>query len=82
MYREETKTLFISKYALTSGVEERNCLINETFDSAKYGLDYFRIGKDAHETREAAVAAAEKMRVAKIASLEKQLKKLRTMTFN
>lgn len=78
----EEKTFFISKYALSKGIET---LIGRVTDCGVYlraEWIYLRIGRDAHETREAAVAAAEKMRVAKIASLEKQLKKLRTMTFN
>lgn len=82
MLPRETGTFFISKYALTKGVIEEQCPISYDGLAAIFEGIYLRIGCYAHETREAAVAAAEKMRIEKIASLEKQLKELRTMTFN
>jgi hypothetical protein len=39
------------------------------------------LGRDAHETREAAVADAERRRVAKIASLRKQIARLEALTW-
>lgn len=41
----------------------------------------FKVGRDAHETREAAVADAERRRVAKIASLKRQIARLEALTW-
>lgn len=78
--------VWIGKYALSGGIEE--C------DGEDAGDGYFRPGggkysswalfrfcRDAHETREAAVKAADQMRLKKIASLKKQIAKLEAMKF-
>ena len=44
-----------------------------------YGL--FRVNRDAFANKESALADAEKRRAAKIASLERQISKLKKMTF-
>ena len=75
-----------SKYALTEGLLEQ--------DGEEVGDSIVRIGmqmstqylhgegKEWHRTREAAVARAEAMRKAKIASLRKQLARLEAMSFD
>lgn len=78
------KTVWISKYALSGGIAEHTAEIRN--GSAYPGAPFasfvgFTMGKDAHETREAAIAAAEKQRVKKIASMEKQLAKLKNLCF-
>ena len=77
--------VWISKYALTDGVKEYEAEINE--GSAYPGHPFmsfigFKMGVDAHETKESAIAAAEKMRIKKIASVKKQLAKLEALRFD
>lgn len=78
------KTVWISKYALSNGITEHKA---EVRDGAAYpGAPFasfvsFTLGKDAHETRDAAVAAAEVARKKKVAALKKQLAKIESMKF-
>lgn len=80
-----TKTkVWISKYALSEGITEHMAEIRNgaAYPGAPFASFIgFTIGKDAHETREAAVAAAGKQRVKKIAAVKKQLAKLEAMVF-
>jgi hypothetical protein len=79
--------VWVTKYALSDGrIEEM-----ETISVHKDGLSeiahysgyvsHYDWGRHVHETREGAVAAAEKLRAKKIAQLENQIAKLRAMTF-
>ena len=85
--RERTKfRAWITKYALTAGIKEIEAEdrfdISETMISDigdKYGALYH--GRDWHRTPEAAVDRASEMRDAKIISLQKQIIKLKAMTF-
>jgi len=75
--------VWISKLALTKGIYEAEVAVSESgyvSETSTWGFGG-RLGRDAHETREAAVAAAEQMRLKKIASLKKQLTKLEAMKF-
>jgi len=85
---------YITKYALTAGIVEREGEIHDTIGGgdmlcckregkqAFYGDDiYHGKGRDWHETREGAVARSEQMRVKKIASLKKQVAKLEALKF-
>lgn len=75
---------WITKHALSTGIEKHE---------AEYlGADIIRLrhhthisfigeGINWHRTREAAIARAEKMRRAKIASLRKQIERLEKLTF-
>ncbi len=71
---------YSTKYALTFGIEEINgkVILGSYFE---YGDHGFLGPKDWHRTRESAVARAEEMRAAKIASLRKQIAKLEAMRF-
>jgi hypothetical protein len=77
--------LFITKYALTKGIEEMECEKSrsiETLVSSKvngYPVCFHK--GEWHETRAAAVFKAEEMRKSRIASLKQQLKKLENMKF-
>lgn len=75
--------VWISKYALSAGVQEVEC--GDITDGCAYspygGCNWLKMGIDAHDSREEAVAKAEKDRIKKIASLEKQIKKLKAKTF-
>lgn len=75
---------FITKYSLTSGIEEVDAELCEggrmiSISNRQYS-QYEHI-PNWHRTREAAVAKAETMRVAKIASLRKSIAKLEKLSF-
>lgn len=79
--------IWISKYALSSGITEHEC--EPPRDGGAYVYpgdpftDYtsFTLGRDAHTTQPEAVKAAEAARVKKIDSLRKQIAKLENLTF-
>lgn len=76
--------VWVSKYALAGGITEHEAEIREGF--AYPGAPFmsftgFAMGKEAHDTREGAVAAAENMRLKKIISVKKQLAKLEKLRF-
>lgn len=84
---KEKVTIYITKYALTAGIYKRE---GELFSpdlggySFKHTPDHYPThvyGKDAHLTEEAALSRAEEMRIAKLKSLEKQMKKVSAMKF-
>lgn len=72
--------VWITKYALTRDIEQVDAELLKS-GAASYGK-YGYAGSGAwSETRADAIKRAEAMRVAKIASLEKQIAKLRAMKF-
>lgn len=79
--------VWISKYASSEVIFERETDPNYLWRPSGiyvrvdglYGS--YKLGRDAHTTREAAVAAAEAMRIKKIASLREQIAKLEKLTF-
>lgn len=79
--------VFITKYALTSGIKEMELDIRKTdfAESPDYVRDaswtLFFIGKDAFLNKDDAIKRAEEMRKKKVASLEKQLDKLKRLSF-
>lgn len=79
--------VWITKYALTSGIEEMEAEYNPQFPQtvSRTGgstWDYFHSeGKNWHRTKEGAIARAEAMRFKKIASLNKSLRKLEKLKF-
>lgn len=79
------KSLYVSKFALTSGVLESVCPFHVVEDGDEMWLGdleaWVRVGRNAFLTKEEALSAAEGMRIAKIASLKKQLAKLEAMSF-
>jgi hypothetical protein len=84
---EKMTEFWISKYALSHGifsVEAEEPTENMVVERAKeLGCDaYYHVeGRDWHRTKEAANKKADAMRVAKIASLEKQIGKLAKLKF-
>jgi hypothetical protein len=84
---------FITKYALSRGVgiqeiEAEVCAdINPEMikdlspERMRFNTCYHGKGREWCSTREDAVKRAEEMRTKKIAALEKQIKKLKAMTF-
>lgn len=74
--KEELLTAYVTKYALTKGIIKTRGTVSES-GYFYYGRWYW-VRKDHWFTDEnAARAKAEKMRKAKLASLEKQISKLR-----
>ena len=75
--------MFITKYALTKGIQERDDLKvkDDGFAYGKPGYESFKVGRECFHTREEAAAAAEALRLKRIASLESQIDKLRKLTF-
>ena len=80
-----SKSYWLSKYALSEGVQACDGVELDTNDQtiklAGYGWNYFKLGRDVHESESAAKKAAEDMRLKKIASLKKQIAKLEKMSF-
>lgn len=78
------ETFYLAKYALSVGIKEVQGVRNDDY---VYGLDgflsfhSFRIGRDIFESRAEAVAQANKLRTAKLASLKRQIKKLEEQVF-
>jgi hypothetical protein len=77
---------WVSKYAMTKGIFPVNGEVSEISRSVLVVKDTWTYylhgeGKEWHRTPEAAVARAEEMRTAKIASLKKQIAKVEKMTF-
>lgn len=75
--------MWISKYALTAGIEKADGKLSDSGYFYKSGDNWssFKVGRDAHATLEEAIAAAEAARVKKIKSLEKQIKALEKLQF-
>ena len=76
---------WITKYALTEGIFEAEGEINYgtmfRYKNNGWNVSAHGEGKDWHLTKEAAVARAEAMRLAKIKSLEKSIKKMQSLKF-
>ena len=72
--------VWITKYALTSGITEHDAEPCGD-DMVKYGLMQYAHGKDWHGSRISALIHAENMRIAKIASLKKSIARLEAISF-
>lgn len=83
----EVFTAYITKYALSGGILKKEVKLEHNTGSMVVALDngysfYHGEGREWHRTKESAVARAEEMRVAKIASLKKQIAKLEKLSFS
>lgn len=80
--------VYISKYALTEGIQEMEASSCEAVPGMietkinGYTSYFHKEGRDWHLTRESASTKAEKMRKVKLASLKEQIAKLEKLTFN
>jgi hypothetical protein len=77
---------YVTKYALTTGIQSKRLRVSAASPSLAIATDnplsaYHGEGRDWHRTLASALADAEKRRNAKIVSLEKALKALRSLTF-
>lgn len=78
--------VYITKYALTAGIfaVDGRLFANDTAVSYKQeGASFVQHahGKDFHHTPEEALARAEEMRISKLKSLDKQMKKVSAIKF-
>ena len=78
----EKITAWVTKRALTSGIEKIDGKFSYRYkDAFFYGVHGSAYGDEWHRTEAEAVARAEQMRVNRIASLEKQIAKLKKLSF-
>lgn len=74
--------VYITKYALTQGIQEEEAdTIHHTDTMVSVGGWTYYHGNDWHLELDAAKQRAEQMRINKIESVRKSLKKLENMTF-
>lgn len=80
--------VWVSKYALSIGLKRIDVEKPDSGDLYVYEsgeergvFRSYRLGNHAHKTREAAEAAAEKMRTRAISSLKKRIEKLEGLSF-
>ena len=77
--------VWITKYALTAGLEEievRDCGGGMVETAAQSWKQYFHgEGRDWHRTKEGALARCEAMRKAKLKSIDKQRKRIESLRF-
>jgi hypothetical protein len=84
-----TQKIWVTRYALTRGLYEIEAEIEEGGFACEIrdgrpmfsGFGFTGHHPDWHYTREHAIARAEQLRMVKIASLQKQIKKLEKMRF-
>ncbi|MFR3727660.1 hypothetical protein [Lacrimispora sp.] len=78
--------VWITKYALTSGIKEMEVEQSEDFPDIVKGKtwndSYHGDGREWHRTYESAIAKAEEMRLKRIESLKKQIAKLEKKRFS
>lgn len=78
--------VWITKYALTQGIietEAKRCAsVNEDMIETKNLGLFHGEGREWHLTKEEAIKRANEMRIKKIASIEKQLDKLKSLKFD
>lgn len=85
---EAPKTVWVTKYALTRGIAECEVVNAPDWTSViwvRWPTDLHHETSvqttERHPTREAALARAEEMRAAKIASLKRQIERLESLEF-
>lgn len=78
--------VWISKYALSVGLFEVDGEVTReggiSYTPPEGGLRQYYYGSDWHDTKEAAVARAEEMRIRKLKSLDAQIKKVSALKFD
>ncbi|PLR48663.1 hypothetical protein CYR40_05725 [Chimaeribacter arupi] len=79
--------IYVTKYALTSGIFATEAVVDEEKRMASYKLpeSYFAEcvhGKDFHLTKEEALSRAEEMRIKKLQSLDKKTKQVSSIKFD
>lgn len=77
----ETKLVYVSKYALTSGIMEVEAKLSREKGYLIVNGVFLKENRDCFESREAAVKDAKARRAKKIKSLEGQIKNIQNMEF-
>lgn len=79
------QTIYVTKYALTQGILEFQAEVKAGMalvtNSAGYKQYYHCLNRDWHQTRERALKYVEEMKTLKVASLERQIKRIQALTF-
>lgn len=82
---EPTVSVFVTKYALTKGIQTVAVCVLKYHPNTAYmptrSQFFFGEGKEWHRTRESAIAEANRMRDAKIISLQEAIAKLDSTVF-
>lgn len=82
---EKVLKVWITKYALSSGIKKIEVNQSDSFPDAVIGETYRNLyhgeGKEWHRTYKTAVSKAEEMRLKKIESLKKKIEKLEKKRF-
>lgn len=73
-------TIWITKYALTRGIEKKEAEILKDGDMAKVGDDYYR-GIDFQFNPSDAILRAREMQNQKLASLQRQEERIKSLNF-
>lgn len=76
--------IYVTKYALTSGISEHDAEVSSDGNMASFrknGYPHNYHGNDFHLTFESALNRAEEMRIKKLQSLDKQIKKISSLKF-
>jgi hypothetical protein len=76
------KKLYLTKYALTGGIQIKDFrYVSGRYWQEDGGYGLYVEGRDVFENEDDAIADAEKRRAKKIASLEKQIAKIKRLKF-
>lgn len=84
---EPLRSVWVTKYALTRGIAECEVLAAPDWSYVVWvrwpsdGLSTSTTTTERHPTREAALARANEMKAAKIASLRRQIERLESLEF-
>lgn len=83
---EDTFKVWITKYVLTTGIEEKEVVASKNspnmVSTAKYYTKHYHgEGIEWHRTLEGAIKRAEEMRIKKLQALDKQIKKINALNF-
>ena len=85
MAREVEMEIYVTKYALTTGIIKHDAEVTNDMavvhEPNSFGMYFHGEGKDWHKTKESALERAEEMRIRKLQSLDKQTKKISAMIF-
>lgn len=80
--------IYVTKYALTSGILKLEAEVDDSVATVRgnrnkgtYDQWFHGEGKDWHRTWESALARAEEMRIRKLQSLDKKMKKIGALEF-
>lgn len=78
--------IYITKYALTTGIMEKEGIINPSrhtmaIINTEGGLSEYYHGKDWYRTHDDAIARANEMRQKKVSCLLKQISKIESIKF-